>query len=98
MSSFSFPKEEVIEPQGFVKANRPGRRADTALYVSMPRMGWALRGSITASRKTGTRWQEQVKRLIRVFRLHKSDLPQGHDILIAAKEASRLDYREVEEN
>jgi ribonuclease P protein component len=98
MSSFSFSKaERLLNPGDFVKANRSGRRklaphftvvyAENGLGIS--RLG------ITASRKTGNAVvRNKVKRLIReFFRLHKGDLPKGHDILIAAKTgAGRLDY------
>jgi ribonuclease P protein component len=103
MSSFSFSKKErLLNPGDFVKVNRSGRRKQaphfTVVYaengLGVSRLG------ITVSRKTGNAVaRNKVKRLIReFFRLHKGDLPQGHDFLIAAKRgASRLDYREVEE-
>src|SRR5512134_3708049 len=103
MSSFSFSKKErLLNPRDFVKANRRGRREQTphfTLIYTENGMGIARLG-ITASRKTGNAVaRNRIKRLIREFsRLHKSDLSQGHDILIAAKRgASCLDYREVEE-
>jgi ribonuclease P protein component len=96
MSSFSFSKKErLLNPGDFVKVNRSGRRKQaphfTVVYAENA-LGFSRLG-ITVSRKTGNAVVRN-----KVKRLHKGDLPQGHDILIAAKRgASRLDYREVEE-
>ncbi len=103
MSSFSFSKEErLLKPGDFVKINRAGRREHTVHFtVIYAENGLGLsRLGITASRKTGNAVERnRIKRLVReFFRLHKGDLPQGHDIVVAARKgASRLDYREVEE-
>jgi ribonuclease P protein component len=102
MSSFSFSKEQrLLNPGDFVKANRGRRKQAPHFTVVYAENGLGIsRLGITASRKTGNAVvRNKVKRLIReFFRLHKGDLPQGHDILIAAKRgAGRLDYREVEE-
>jgi ribonuclease P protein component len=103
MSSFSFSKKErLLNPADFVKVNRSGRRERTPHFtVVYTENGLGIsRLGITASRKTGNAVaRNRIKRLIReFFRLHKVDLPQGHDILIAARGgASHLGYREVEE-
>ena len=86
MSSFSFSKKErLLNPGDFVKANRSGRREQAPHFTV-----------VYAENGLGI---SRLGRLLReFFRLHKDDLPQGHDILIAAKRgAGRLDYREVEE-
>jgi ribonuclease P protein component len=103
MSSFSFSKKErLLNPEDFVKVNRSGRREQTRHFtVVYTENGLGIsRLGITAGRKTGNAVaRNRIKRLIReFFRLHKGDLPQGHDILIVARKgAGRLDYREVEE-
>jgi ribonuclease P protein component len=103
MSSFSFSKKErLLNPGDFVKTNRSGRREQAPHFtVVYAENGQGIsRLGITVSRKTGNAVvRNKVKRLVReFFRLHKGDLPQGHDILVAAKRgAGRLDYREVEE-
>ena len=103
MSSFSFSKKErLLNAVDFVKVNRSGRREQAphfTLVYAENGLGISRLG-ITVSRKTGNAVvRNRLKRLIReFFRLHKGDLPQGHDFLVAARRgANRLDYREVEE-
>ena len=103
MPSFSFSKKErLLKPGDFVKINRSGKREQAphfAVVYAENGLGMSRLG-ITVSRRTGNAVvRNKAKRLIReFFRLHKLDLPHGHDILIAAKRgASGLDYWEVEE-
>ena len=103
MRAFSFPKRErVLNRSDFVNANREGKRYHTANFAIALRKNrpGVSRLGITASKKTGNAvTRNRIKRLIREFyRLHKPYLPQGCDIVIAAKKgAGDLDFWKVRE-
>ena len=103
MDSFSFTKEKrLLNHKDFVNLNRLGKRRHSAnftLIISKNRLGTTRLG-IVARKKTGNAVKRnRVKRLIReFFRLHKSDFPQGYDIVIVAKVgASGLNLWKIKE-
>jgi ribonuclease P protein component len=103
MGSFSFPKtERLLKRKGFVNLNRSGKRVHTEHFsVTVGRNGLGItRLGITASKRTGNAVKRnRIKRLVReFFRLNKEQLPQGVDILIAAKKgAADLDLLSTKE-
>lgn len=103
MGSFLFFKDErILKRKDFVNLNRSGRRYQTKHFtIFLKENGLGItRLGVTVSKKRGTAVQRnRVKRLIReFFRLHKELLPQGHDLVIAArKDASYLDLWKVKE-
>ena len=103
MCAFSFPKRDRLLNRGdFVNVNREGKRHHTARFVIYFRkngLGFSRLG-ITTGKKTGNAvTRNRIKRLIREFyRLHKAYLPQGYDILVAAKKgAGDMDFWKVRE-
>ena len=103
MGDSSFSKyERILNRKDFVNLNRRGRRHHTAHFtVVLRENGLGItRLGITASKKTGNAVQRnRVKRRVReFFRLHKDDFPEQNDVLIIAKkDAYKLDSRQVEE-
>jgi len=102
MGNFSFPKcKRLLNRTEFVNLNRSGKRLHTKHFtiifkqngLSVTRLG------LTVSRKVGKAVRRnRVKRLIReFFRLNRSYIPQGYDIvIIAKKDADHLTFRETE--
>jgi len=103
MRAFSFPKRErLLNRADFVNANREGRRHHTAHFsITFRKNGMGVsRLGIVTSKKTGNAvTRNRIRRLIReVYRLHKAHVPQGCDILIAARrEAGNLHFWKVRE-
>ena len=103
MGAFSFPKRErVLKRNDFVNANREGKRYHTAHFsitFRKNRLGVSRLGIITSKRTGNAVTRNRIKRLIREFyRLHKAYVPQGCDIVIAAKkEAGDLHFWKVRE-
>ena len=103
MGSFSFPKNKrVLNHKDFVNLNRLGKRRHSAnftLIIGKNRLGTTRLG-IAVRKKTGNAVKRnRVKRLIReFFRLHQYNIPQGYDMVIAAKlDASGLNFWEIKE-
>ena len=103
MGSFCFSKKErLLNRKDFVNLNRIGKRFHSAhflLYIGKNRLGITRLG-IIASKKIGNAvTRNRVKRFIReFFRLHKSLMPEGIDILVVARTgAGELDYHRVKE-
>jgi ribonuclease P protein component len=103
MGSFCFlKKERLLKRKEFVNVNRSGRRYTTehfTIFLKENGLGISRLG-VTVTKRTGTAVERnRMKRLIReFFRLHRERLPQGHDIVIAArKNASNLDLWKVKE-
>ncbi|MEA2040778.1 MAG: ribonuclease P protein component [Thermodesulfobacteriota bacterium] len=98
MESFSFPKNQrLLNREDFVNVSRSGRRYHTRHFVLIFKQNGigVTRLGITVSKKTGNAVQRnRIKRLIReFFRLNKSYLPQGYNIIaIAKKDAGHLDF------
>ncbi|MDY6972371.1 MAG: ribonuclease P protein component [Thermodesulfobacteriota bacterium] len=103
MESFSFPKaERLLKRADFVNQNRSGARQHTRHFVIILRQNGLgiTRLGVTLSKKTGNAVKRnRVKRLIReLFRLNKSYIPKGYDIVVTAKkDASYLDLRKIKE-
>jgi len=97
MRDFSFPKKKrLLDRADFVNLNRSGYRYHTRHFVVIVKTnGLSItRLGVTVSKKAGKAVKRnRVKRLIReVFRLNTSYIPQGYDIVVAAKkDASYLD-------
>jgi ribonuclease P protein component len=101
VSSFS-KYERILNRKDFVNLNRCGKRHHTAHFtVILRENGLGItRLGITVSKKTGNAVQRnKVKRRIReFFRRHKDDFPKQNDVLIVAKkDACKLDFRQVKE-
>ncbi|MFO7783183.1 MAG: ribonuclease P protein component [Thermodesulfobacteriota bacterium] len=101
MESFSFPKtQRILKRKDFVNLNRLGKRFHTEHFfvkVNPSRLDTSRLG-ITASKRTGNAvLRNRIKRLVReFFRLNRSRLPKGVDILVASKKgAAALDYWKV---
>lgn len=93
MGSFSFPKtQRILKRKGFVNLNRSGKRVQTDhFFITVGRSGLGVtRLGIAASKRTGNAVQRnRIKRLVReFFRLNKDRLPEGVDIVIAAKKGA----------
>ncbi len=93
MRSFSFLKiERLLNRKDFVNLNRSGKRYRTAHFtVIFKQNGLGItRLGIIVSKKTGNAVKRnKVKRLIReFFRLNKSYLPQGYDLIIVANKGA----------
>ena len=103
MGSFSFPKKErLLKRANFVYLNRSGERHHARHFVVIFRQNGLdiTRLGVTVSKKTGNAVKRnRVKRLIReFFRLNKSYIPQGYDMVVTAKkDASYLDLRKIKE-
>ncbi|MBU0734211.1 MAG: ribonuclease P protein component [Pseudomonadota bacterium] len=103
MISFSFPKKRrLLNRTDFVNLNRSGKRHHTRHFVVITkRNGLGItRLGVTVSKKSGNAVKRnRVKRLIReFFRLNYSKIPQGYDIVVAAKkDASYLDLWKTKE-
>lgn len=103
MEPFGFSKKErLLNRTDFVNLNRSGRRYHTDHFlVILKHNGLGItRLGVTVSKKAGNAVKRnRTKRLIReFFRLNKSYLPQGYDIVVAAKkDASYLDLRKTKE-
>ncbi len=102
MGSFSFPKtQRILKRKDFVNLNRSGKKVHTKHFlVMLGRSGSGRRLGITASKRTGNAVQRnRIKRLVReFFRLNKSRLPHGVDMVVAAKRgAANLDFLNVHE-
>ena len=93
MAPFTFSKDErLLNRKDFVNLNQLGKRYQAAHFtVILKHNGLGItRLGITVSKKIGNAVKRnKVKRLIReIFRLHKTSIPQGYDILIAAKKGA----------
>lgn len=93
-------KERLLNRTDFVNLNRSGKRYHTRHFlVIFKKNGLGItRLGVTVSKKTGNAVKRnRTKRLIReFFRLNKAYLPQGYDIVVAAKkDASYLDLRKT---
>lgn len=103
MGSFLFPKtERLLNRPDFVNLNRSGERHYTKHFtVILKKNGLGItRLGVTVTKKTGNAVKRnKVKRLVReFFRLNKSYIPQGYDIVVAAKkDASYLDLWKTKE-
>ena len=103
MASFSLSKtERLLNRKDFVNLNRFGIRYRTKHFtIIFKKNGLHFsRLGITANKKTGNAvTRNKVKRLIReYFRLNKSDLPKGYDIVFVAKQnAGDLIYSNMKE-
>lgn len=103
MGPLTFPKKQrLLNRADFVNLNRSGKRYHTRHFlVILEQNGLGItRLGVTVSKKAGNAVKRnKTKRLIReFFRLNKSCLPQGYDIVIAAKkDASYLDLRKTKE-
>lgn len=103
MGAFSFPKRErVLTRTDFVNANREGKRYHTAHFAvtfRKNRLEVSRLGIITSKKAGNAVTRNRIRRIIREFyRLHKAYVPEGCDILIAAKkEAGDLDFWKVRE-
>lgn len=103
MGSFSFPKtRRILKRKDFVNLNRSGKKVHTEHFaITVGRSGPGTnRLGITASKRAGNAVQRnRIKRLVREFyRLNISRLPQGVDLVVAAKRgAADLDLRKVRE-
>ena len=92
--------EKILNRADFVKLNRSGKRLYTKHFtLSIKQNGQGVtRLGVTVSKKTGNAVKRnRTKRLIReFFRFNKAYLPQGYDIVVAAKkDASYLDLRKT---
>ena len=103
MGSFSFRKyRRLLNREDFVNVNRSGTRSYTRHFVIIHKehgLGITRLG-VTVSKKVGNAVKRnRMKRLLReFFRLHIAQIPQGRDIVIAAKkDASELDLSEIQE-
>ena len=100
--AFSFPKRErLLRRADFVKLNRSGKGRHMGHFIAITRKNelGTTRLGVTASKKVGNAVRRnRAKRLIReFFRLNKTRLPQGYDIVIIAKKgAGYLNYRKAE--
>lgn len=86
----------------FVNLNRWGKRCHTRHFVVIIKQnGLSItRLGVTVSKKAGNAVKRnRIKRLIReIFRLNHSRIPQGYDIVVAAKkDASYLDLWKAKE-
>ncbi|MBW1817265.1 MAG: ribonuclease P protein component [Deltaproteobacteria bacterium] len=103
MGFFSFQKKQrILNRADFVNLNRSGKRHRTEHFTIIHKEhGRGItRLGVTVSKKVGNAvTRNRIKRLIReFFRLHASLLPQGYDIVIAAKKDSGdLDLLEIKE-
>lgn len=101
MGEFALTKKErLLNRTDFVNLNRSGKRYHTRHFlVILKKRGLGItRLGVTVSKKTGNAVKRnRTKRLIReFFRLNKAYLPQGYDIVVAAKkDASYLDLRKT---
>ena len=101
MGEFALTKKErLLNRTDFVNLNRSGKRYHTRHFlVILKKNGLGItRLGVTVSKKTGNAVKRnRTKRLIReFFRLNKAYLPQGYDIVVAAKKgASYLDLRKT---
>jgi ribonuclease P protein component len=101
MGEFALTKKErLLNRTDFVNLNRSGKRYHTRHFlVIFKKNGLGItRLGVTVSKKTGNAVKRnRTKRLIReFFRLNKAYLPQGYDIVVAAKkDASYLDLRKT---
>ena len=101
MRDFTFLKiERLLNRSDFVNLNRSGKRYHARHFlVILKQNGLGItRLGVTASKKAGNAVKRnRTKRLIReFFRLNKVYLPQGYDIVVAAKkDASYLDLRKT---
>ncbi len=101
MGEFALTKKErLLNRTDFVNLNRSGKRYHTRHFlVILKKSGLGItRLGVTVSKKTGNAVKRnRTKRLIReFFRLNKAYLPQGYDIVVAAKkDASYLDLRKT---
>ena len=86
----------------FVNLNRSGNRRHTRHFIVITKQNGLgiTRLGVTVSKKVGNAVKRnRIKRLIReFFRLSNSKIPQGYDIVVAAKkDASYLDLWKVKE-
>jgi len=102
MAYFSFPKRKrILKRADFVNLNRSGKRHHSEHFLVIFKengLGFTRLG-ITATKKTGNAVRRnRIKRQIReFFRLKKSFLPRGYDIVVVTKRgAIDCDHREVE--
>jgi ribonuclease P protein component len=91
-----------LDRADFVNLNRSGKRYHTRHFVVIGKQnGLSItRLGVTVSKKAGNAVKRnRIKRLIReFFRLNTSQIPQGCDIVVAAKkDASYLDLWKVKE-
>jgi ribonuclease P protein component len=103
MGNFSLLKhEKLLNRADFVKLNRSGQRHQTTHFtvilkqngLNITRLGVTVRKNVGNAVK-----RNRTKRLIReIFRLNKSEFPQGYDIVtIAKKDVSYLDLWSIKE-
>jgi ribonuclease P protein component len=103
MGSLRFPKNErLLKRAEFVNLNRSGSRHYTDHFVLIYKKNdlGITRLGITIGKKVGKAVKRnRTKRLIReFFRLNKSDLIQGYDIVvIGKKDASYLDIEKIKD-
>lgn len=102
MGGFTLPKcERLLVRPDFVNVNQSGKRRQSKHFIiRYVRNGLEYsRLGVTAGKKTGNAVQRnRAKRLMReFFRLHKSRIPKGYDVLIIAKkEAGSLNLCKVD--
>jgi ribonuclease P protein component len=99
---FISKKKRLLNRTDFVNLNRFGKRCHTRHFVVITKQnGLSItRLGVTVSKKAGNAVKRnRIKRLIReIFRLSNSKIPQGYDIVVAAKkDASYLDLWKVKE-
>ncbi len=92
--------ERIRKRQEFLDVTQNGQKYYTPHFIVFlkPNPQGLLRLGVTVSRRVGKAVKRnRVKRLLReFFRLHKYQLPKGHDIVIIAKpKAATLTYHDV---
>jgi ribonuclease P protein component len=103
MKSFSLPKKErLLNRKEFVNLNRLGKRYRTKHFTVILRENGLdiSRIGITVRKKIGNAVKRnRVKRRIReIFRLNKSRIPEGYDIVIIANDgADDLGFRKIKD-